>query len=199
MSVARAADESAFAATLRLLDFDHDEVDVAIRFGKGGDDSGLFVRPVIREWVTPMMQPLLARQFTTPASLRRATLMYQDGLATITPEVTWPAGFDVAGLGRPQPGARFRQADHALDAACAGAGVILGRVSLADRALREGLPVAPLDLALTIRARTRFLCPRGAAGRPQVAAFPDWLLVETNTLDDHATGRRFVAYEGLSD
>ena len=144
--------ELRFTATLRLLDFDRDEVDVAIRFGMAADD-GLYSRPIIREWVTPMASPEVAKSLKTPEDLLHAPLLHQDDIAFLKPSIQWPAWLKAAGLGTPKlSGPRFSQADHALDSALAGAGVVMGRVSLAARDLIEGRLVMPFDLSLTTEA-----------------------------------------------
>ena len=175
--------ELRFTATLRLLDFDRDEIDVALRFGRG-DDEGLHSVPLIREWVTPMMSPDLARTLRTPADLAGATLLHQDDTAFLSDEIGWPAWFAAAGLDAPQRGGpRFSQADHAVDGAIAGGGVVLGRISIAARDLAEGRLVAPFPLALSTRAAYRALCAKGAETRPHVAAFLDWLRAEAKEID----------------
>ena len=45
--------ELRFSASLRMMDFDRDEIDVAIRFGYG-PDPGLYALPLRREWITPV-------------------------------------------------------------------------------------------------------------------------------------------------
>ncbi|MCB2136046.1 MAG: transcriptional regulator GcvA [Rhodobacteraceae bacterium] len=180
-----------FSASLRLLDFDRDAVDVAIRFGTGSDD-GLFSEPVIREWLTPMMTPELASRYRDPQDLLAAPLLHQDDVSFIVPPIDWQRWFTVAGLGDASPhGARFSQADHAIDAALAGAGVVLGRFSLAYGALQTGQLVAPFPLALTTRAHYRFLCLPGAETRPKVAAFLNWVRREAAAMDRMCQGRVF--------
>ena len=116
-----------FTASLRLMDFDRDEIDVAIRFGVG-PDTGLYSLPLAREWVTPVMTPEMARDFPSPESLRDAPLIHDDSIAFLSPPCDWPAWFRAMGVDfTPEHGARFSQADHAVDAALAGAGVALGR------------------------------------------------------------------------
>ena len=92
----------------------------------------------------------------------------------------------------------FNQADHALDAALAGGGVVLGRISLAQKALREGRLVAPFPLTITTSAHYRFVCPLGAETRPPVAAFLDWILSETEQISGYESGRQFVAAKEIS-
>ena len=186
--------ELRFSATLRLVDFRRDDVDVAIRFGEGGDDEGLYSRPLIREWMTPMMAPGLADTLTGPEDLAAATLLYDDNLDFLFPPCDWPAWFRAAGVkAMPPSGPVFSQADHAIDAAEAGGGVVLGRASLTGKALEDGRLVAPFPLALSTTAHYRVLCPSGSETRPQVAAFLDWLFAEIEGALPDATGFRMVA------
>jgi LysR substrate binding domain len=70
-------------------------------------------------------------------------------------------------------------ADHALDAAVAGAGVSLSYKLIASddvRSRRLVIPFGP-ELPLTERAY-HFVCPRGHETRPNVRAFRDWLFAE---------------------
>ena len=190
--------ELRFAASLRRLDFARDDVDVAIRFGFPGTDGDVFMTPIIREWVTPMMHPSLAERYRDPRDLMVAPIIHDDSTVWVRPRMDWSSWFRAAGLDAVTPtGARFSQADHALDAAEAGGGVVLGRVSLADRALREGRLVAPFPLALTTDAHFRFLCPKGSEDRPQVAAFLAWVQEEVASLAEHAQDRKFVATKDL--
>ena len=185
--------ELRFTATLRLLDFDRDEVDVAIRFGMTSA-AGLYSKPIIGEWVTPMATPALAAKLKTPEDLLDVPLLHQEDIAFLKPSIQWPAWLKAAGLGTPKTtGPRFSQADHALDSALAGAGVVMGRVSLAARDLIEGRLVMPFDLSVTTEAHYRLVCPLGAETRPHIKAFIDWIdeeVVEFKSLDE---GRRFVA------
>lgn len=168
-----------FSATLRMLDFDVDEVDVAIRFGYGPDE-GLWSIPLNPgEWVTPVMTPELAEQYPTPASLRDAPLMFDDSIAFLRPACDWPAWFRAVGIDfTPTHGPHFSQADHAVDAALSGAGIVLGRRAMVVKDLHEGRLVAPYKIAIESKAHFRFLCRLGTEGRPQIAAFREWILAE---------------------
>ncbi len=187
--------EFRFSATLRILDFDRDDVDVAIRFGMGGrDDDGLFSKRIIADWVTPMMHPALAEQYPTPESLVGAPLLDQLDTKFLRPAIDWPAWFRAAGLEQtPEIAASFNQADHAIDAAASGGGVVLGRIPLTAKDLSEGRLVAPFPLGLTTEAHYRFVCPMGAETKPQVAAFLEWMDGEVASLDEYRKGREFVA------
>lgn len=184
--------ELRFLATLRIIDFDRDEVDVAIRFGLG-HDKDVYSRPLIDEWMTPMMTPALAERFDTPAKLAEAALIHDDSISFFKVPMGWEAWCKAAALDiDTSHGPRFSQADHAIDAAIAGAGVVLGRVSLATRALESGRLVAPFEVGLVSEAQFRFICPPGSEQRPHVAAFEAWVFEEIQTSKRFAEGRRLI-------
>ncbi|MCA0929901.1 transcriptional regulator GcvA [Ruegeria profundi] len=167
-----------FSATLRNMDLERDDVDVAIRFGDGPDE-GLYSLPVRKEWQTPVMTPELASQYPTPDSLRDAPLIHDDSITFLRPPCDWPAWFRAVGVDFvPEHGARFSNADHAIDAALAGVGVVLGRRSMILKDITEGRLVAPFKTAIETKGRYRFLCLPGAEKRPQIAAFRDWFVAE---------------------
>ncbi len=167
-----------FSATLRNMDLQRDDVDVAIRFGYGQDD-GLYSVPVRKEWLTPVMTPELAEQFETPQSLQDAPLIHDDSISFLKPPCDWSTWFRAVKIEfSPRHGAHFSNADHAIDAAVAGVGVALGRRAMIIKDLAEGRLVAPFKVAIETQARFRFLCLKGAETRPQVAAFREWFMTE---------------------
>jgi LysR family glycine cleavage system transcriptional activator len=184
--------ELRFLATLRIIDFDRDEVDVAIRFGLG-QDKAVYSRPLIREWMTPMMTPQMAKIITTPEKLAEATLVHDNSISFFKTPADWAAWARAAKVEfDTSHGPRFSQADHALDAAMAGAGVVLGRVSLATRALDAGRLVAPFKVGLVAESQFRFICPLGNETRPHIAAFEAWVLKEIETSHKYEEGRTLV-------
>jgi LysR family glycine cleavage system transcriptional activator len=187
--------ELRFAATLRMLDFATDDIDIAIRFGPidQDDPSDLYRALTIEEWVTPMMHPDLLAQYPTVESLLKATIIFDDSMDFLKNSVSWSDWFNVHGLDTPDlHGTHFSQADHAIDAAQSGAGVVLGRISLGETALRQGNLVAPFDTALVPRANFRVLCLKGAETRPGTRAFLDWLAREAGRMEGQRDGRRMV-------
>lgn len=169
-----------FSASLKLVDFDRDAVDVAIRFGYG-PDPGLFAVKLRNEWVVPVMTPELAEQHPTIESLCEAPLLFDEMTGFLDPPCDWPTWFRANGITfTPEHGTSFSQSDHAVDAALAGAGVVLGRRAMVVKDLAEGRLVAPFPLALETKAHFRFLCPEGMENRPQIVAFREWILSEIN-------------------
>jgi LysR family glycine cleavage system transcriptional activator len=128
-----------FTASLRLMDFDRDDVDVAIRFGLPREEPGLSMHVLSREWVTPMMTPEMAQTYASRRPREGAAAVIEDDLDFLKPAADWSAWFRAAGLpprfsagarvqpGRPRAGCRGRRR-----------GVVLGRITLAERDLREG-------------------------------------------------------------
>lgn len=170
--------ELRFSASLKLMDFGRDAIDVAIRFGRGTDE-GFYSVPLAEEWVCPVMTPALAAQYPTPQSLTKAPLIFDDSISFIEPRSDWQAWFRAMGVDfAPTHGPRFSQADHALDAALAGVGVVLGRRALVVKDIADGRLVMPFPTGLNTGVRFRFLCAKGAEDRPQIAAFRDWMMTE---------------------
>lgn len=188
--------ELRFLATLRIVDFARDDVDVAIRFGTDVEE-GMHSRSLGREWVTPMMSPELASKITAPQDLAKAPLIHDDSTSFLKSPVNWPAWADVFGLDlETSQGPRFSQSDHALDAAIAGAGVVLGRVSLAAASLDSGQLVAPFPSGMVTEAQFRFLCPEGMQDRPPIRAFSDWVAGEIAAREKYEDGRVLVDSSG---
>lgn len=184
--------ELRFSASLRLLDFNRDDIDLAIRFGPGPDDS-LFSRALADEWATPMMAPELAASINTPEDLLGLTLLQDDLTSTLERAADWSAWFRAAGVAPPDiHGPRFNQADHAVGAALAGTGAIMGRGSLTESALQDGRLVMPFKLSLRMNSKYRLVCPHGVETKPNVAAFMDWIDNQAVSLRALADGRQFA-------
>lgn len=181
-----------FSASLRLMDFRIDEVDVAIRFSQSAETQH-YSKTIVEEWMTPMVAPALAQKISTPADLLDLPLLHQDDTAFLRPKIDWAAWFSAVGLEMPQTaGTHFSQADHAVNAALSGGGVMLGRVSLTERHLTEGRLVMPFPQSLWCNASYSFICPQGTQTRPQVARFLDWILAEVDTIGDLTKTRVFM-------
>ncbi len=166
-------------ASMRPLDFAAEDVDIAIRFGRGDYPDHYCLR-LFEEEVTPMCAPSLLRgsaPLETPADLARHKLI-RDESWSFAPEApgwrAWLAAAGVSGID-PDRGVDFSQADHALDAAIGGGGVVLGRRHLASEDIAAGRLVAPFEL--TIRSGLYFsaLCEKHRRDEPPIRAFFDWL------------------------
>lgn len=190
--------ELRFIAALRFMDFTRDDMDVAIRFGYG-PDPGLFSQPMGFEWVTPVMTPSMAEKFRTPEDLTKAPLIFDHSTDFLDPPVGWREWFRAENVDfAPTTGAQFSQSDHAVDAALAGVGAVLGRRSLVVKEIHEGRLVAPFATALDTGARFRFLCPKGMENRPHIKALRDWIVKEIELTQSITDGLRIIPPGGGS-
>ena len=170
--------ELRFAASLSLADLTRDNIDVAIRFSDS-TSSDLYSLPLAEEWVMPVMTPALAAQYPTVESLHNAPLLFDESINFLKVHVDWSDWFSAMSAPfSPKLGPRFSQSDHAIDAALAGVGAVMGRRALVIKDLAEGRLVAPFPTALATGARFSFLCLKGMETRQQIAAFRDWILEE---------------------
>ncbi|NKB52178.1 MAG: transcriptional regulator GcvA [Rhizobiaceae bacterium] len=176
--------ELRIAASLKLTDFNTDEVDVALRFGEG-DYPGLFAEPLFDELALPLISPDLVDKFGGtfgPEDLAKVTLLHDDASSFTTEVVDWTNWLEQEGLGHIDgtKGPRFNHADHGLDAAVDGAGIVLGRLSLAMRDIRSGRLVAPFDTYVKATVGFHFVVPPSSLDLPHVATFYKWLRAEAD-------------------
>ena len=170
------------SASMLPADFGRDAIDIAVRFGSGLY-PGMRVDKLVEEEAVPVCAPKLvkgARRLKSPADLAQAVLLHDDSLIADASAPDWRMWLKAAGIDGVDPfrGPRFSQSDHALQAAIDGAGVLLGRRSLAAQDLTEGRLVVPFELSLPVSFSYYVLSPEALADRPKVVAFRDWLLAE---------------------
>ena len=192
--------ELRFAASLKNLDFERDDVDVAIRFGQR-DFPELYSVPVRKEWLTPVLTPEYAKKFDTPQKLLDAPLIYDDSIDFLRPKCDWAAWFKAVGLELPEEkrGIHFSNADHAIDAAISGVGVALGRRPMIIKDVMEQRLATPFKVAIETDARFRFLCRKGAETRSEVAAFCDWFIAEIEKTAHFSDDFKIVPVSSLQD
>lgn len=167
------------SANLKLSDFVTDGVDAAVRFGSG-DYPGLHIEPMFSEVALPMLAPSVfeaAGGVADEGLFAGVRLLHDDSIAFLPTNKGWAdwlaaKGYDGVDASR---GSRFSHADHAIDAAVDGGGLVLARLSLALRDLSAGRLVAPFDLALKMASGFFFVCPPEKLDQRNVALFAGWL------------------------
>lgn len=164
-----------------LVDFARDDVDLAVRYGQGAW-PGLRADRLMPVRFFPACSPaLLARgaPLEKPDDLRFHTLIHV--MSVGRGEDSWAYWLSVAGvLGLDVTrGLHLHDASLALQAAVDGEGVVLTIAPLAGLELAAGRLVKPFEIALPEAVAYYVVCPEGAADRPKVAVFRDWLLKET--------------------
>ncbi len=162
--------------SIQLTDFQRDDVDLGVRYGKGKYE-GLHSVRLMTEDIFPVCSPKLlsgAKALRQPADLRHHTLLHDDGY------VDWAMWLLVAGVQDipPTQGPFFTDSALVLQAAVEGQGVALARGALAADDLAAGRLVKPFDIAIPTEYAYYIVCPKATAQHPKIAAFRDWLLAE---------------------
>lgn len=167
---------------LRLLlsdapvDFARDDVDVAIRYGRGRW-PGLRAERLMGEEVFPVASPKLLEDgppLDTPADLANYPVVH-DRL-----EESWADWMAAAGAPEVnmERGPRFEHSNLVIQAVLAGDGVALGRSVLVQDALAAGHLVRLFDISLPASHAFWFVAPPDTWDRAKVRAFREWLLDE---------------------
>lgn len=172
--------ETRISASVGYANFATDDVDVGIRLSSGVHPD-LYVEKLSGEWLLPLCSPRLLdgnEPLRTPQDLKRFPLIQVD-LPGIVP--TWADWFEMAGIGGidSSRGLRLNVADHALDAASEGVGVVLGYKMVASRDIGMGRLVVPFGPEISVPGRAyHFVCAKGDEKRAPVKAFRDWMFAE---------------------
>jgi LysR family transcriptional regulator, glycine cleavage system transcriptional activator len=174
--------ETRVTSSRAFANFTTDGIDVAIRMSTGVH-PGLHVETLMEEAVLPLCSPrLVARGLKKPQDLARFDLiqfelpMSQSG--AVPSWTDWLRAARVKGVDATR-GLRLDAADHALDAAAEGAGVVLAYKAMAMGDIRNGRLVSPFGPELAIVGRAYHLvCPAGRETQPKIRAFRDWLMAE---------------------
>ena len=160
----------------RSVQFDREDVDVAIRYGRGvypGAEADLF----LTEELFPVCSPRLMEgphPLRHPSDLTHHMLLHDD-LPT-----NWAMWLKVAGATNVDPtrGPAFTDSGMVLQAAIDGMGVALGRSALAGDDLAAGRLIRPFDITLPADNAYYLVYPEHTANRPKIKAFRDWILAE---------------------
>lgn len=163
----------------QMIDFVRDNVDLAIRYGRG-QYPGLAVERLMGDDYLPVSSPALLKgtnPLKKPADLRRHVLLHEEGT-----EVDWRMWLMAAGVEGVDAsrGPIFSHSAMAMQAAIRGEGVALGRRTLIEEELAAGQLVRLFDLRLKSQMAYYIVYPPRAIERPKVRALRDWLLAEAN-------------------
>ncbi len=167
-------------ASLHITNFRTEPVDAAVRFGRI-DDSSLFCEKLVDESVVPLCHPgWLASQggIEKPADLFKHNLIHDDSIFFDSSAPNWTSYAKRHGIVNvdTQGGVRYNQADHAIQAAMDGAGIVLSRSLLAEPDVRAGrlirlFPETAMDTGMV----RYFVCPKDKADRYENQIFLAWL------------------------
>jgi LysR family glycine cleavage system transcriptional activator len=174
--VAHPAIDLRLAATAALADFARDDVDVAIRHGRG-PWPGLAAARLMPARMFPVGSPSLLGSMAsslTPAEIAGFTLIHEGDERDW---VEWLAAAGVTGA-EASRGPRFDDGNLALAAAMSGQGIALADEALAGDALADGRLLRLSSVEIATDKAYWLVHPPEAAQQPKVTAFRAWLLRE---------------------
>ncbi len=166
------------SATEKMVDFAREDVDVALRYGRG-PWPGLRVDLLMRENFFPVCSPKLLAgpvPLKTPADLILHPLLYDFDWREDW-WVRWLAGAGVT-VDTLRKSLSFNYSNLMLQAAIDGLGVALSQEALAGDDLAAGRLVKPFAFDVSTDYAYYVVAPLATADRPKVAAFRNWLLAE---------------------
>jgi LysR family transcriptional regulator, glycine cleavage system transcriptional activator len=163
------------SASTHLVDFRREEIDMAVRYGRG-DWPGLRAHWLMAEDIFPVCSPALLKgrnPLKRPQDLAHHTLLH----ATLSRE-DWQLWLTAAGLPTElaqRRGLTFDQSFMCIQAAIEGLGVALGRSAFVEADIAQGRLVVPFDVVLPAEAGFYIVAPEETADDPKIALFRDWL------------------------
>ena len=162
--------------------FTTDGVDVAIR-NSLGPPSGLYYEKLDEVRLIIVASPEYVDKqgpFERPRDLASATLIHDTSLGGIAGLPVWDDwlreyGEEISGGAY---GIRFSSADHSIDAAEEGAGVLLATELIVTDDLKKGRLIKLFDITMPTRRSMYFVCPVGRENVSKIKVFRDWLQQE---------------------
>ena len=166
-------------ATIQRVDFGRDDVDIALRYGRG-QWSDVHCELFLKETVFPVCSPKLlegSAALRTPDDLKRQTLLHDSQIKTDESWMGWPSWLALLNARDvdAERGPRFSDSTMMLEACAAGHGVAIGRRSLCEADLAQGRLVRLFGLERLADYDYYFVCRPGTVDRPKIAAFRSWL------------------------
>jgi LysR family glycine cleavage system transcriptional activator len=156
----------------RLIDFAREDIDAAIRYGRG-DWPGVKIVKILSEELFPVCSPALLDKhpLRTPDDLRHHTLLHDDM------RIDWRMWLMAAGIEGIDAtrGPGYTNSALVIQAAIGGQGVALGRSPLVNADLAAGRLVKPFELALPSEYAFYLVYPEASAAQPKIVAFQEWL------------------------
>jgi LysR family glycine cleavage system transcriptional activator len=168
------------SASDQLIDLEHENFHMAIRFGFGRY-PGLFVTRLMGDKIFPVCAPRLLegeRSLRRPADLANHTLLHDDMARRDESSNDWASWLDAANVQGVDPyrGPAFSHSSMVLTAAIDGQGVALGRLTLAADDMAAGRLVCPFGPVIDAPLHYYVVSPPTLAEHPMVLQFREWLI-----------------------
>ena len=160
-----------------LVDFQRDNVDAAIRYGRG-QWAGLRADWLMADELFPVCSPELLKgnkPLKCPEDLRDHVLLHTSNANSDDWRLwLWAAGLP-ADFSK-QPGVTFDLIFMTVQAAIDGLGVAMGRTAYVQEDIAKGRLVVPFKITLPTDAGFYLVSPAGRTDPPKLSAFRQWLI-----------------------
>jgi LysR family glycine cleavage system transcriptional activator len=175
-------------------DFAREDVDVAVRFGKGsypGLRTDLLLEEVYFAVCSTALLNDPARPLLEPRDLRHHTLLHEV-VDQVPDYITWDRWLEAVGVTGVDTahGPKFPHTFLSLQAAASGQGVALATSVLIGDYLEAGRLARPFPHEVRGSYRYYVVCPEATANQPAIVAFRTWLLAEAA---EHAVRARLAS------
>ncbi len=175
--------ELMLSASLSVLDFVRDGIDLAIQFGVPHESERYFHEYLMKDWVLPVTRPEVALGLRKPEDFLKIELIRDESLSFLKEPPSWRQWFMKAGVAvEDLKTTTFNQADHAVDMVSQGQGAALARYSVAYHGLETGALVAPFSIFFELEPIYRIRCLKGEESKPLTILFREWLHEEVTRI-----------------
>ncbi|HLT76010.1 MAG TPA: transcriptional regulator GcvA [Ferrovibrio sp.] len=171
--------ELSISTSTSLVDFRRDDVDVAVRVGRGNYPE-LHVVHLMDDYILPVCSPRLLdgeHPLRSAQDLKFHALLHDTALEPVEQAPSWRNWLRQAGVQGidADRGTGYSDAGMAIQAAIAGHGVALARFTLVCDDLAAGHLVQPFGPTFPYQWSHYLVCPKAAADNARIRAFRDWL------------------------
>ena len=181
--------ELRFDISTELRDFDHDDIDIGVRFGSGRY-PGLATDRLFENVIVPVCSPALlqsGKPIAEPRDLLAHRLVHIDWSRQGLTWPNWRMWMAAAGVEDFDDGicVVFSDSSHVIQAALDGNAVALADFAMVAKDLSQGRLVRPFELGIRIPPEFAYFLayPRASADDPRIVAFRSWILEEAAITD----------------
>ncbi|HLU92047.1 MAG TPA: transcriptional regulator GcvA [Pedomonas sp.] len=168
-------------AAMQLVDFNQENIDLAIRFGRG-DYPDLMSEKLLDEHVFPACAPSLLERYkiNTAADLVNLPLIHDEAADVDDGCPNWAMWMKAAGVDHPDPerGIHFNQSSLAIEAAMAGKGVVLAKAAIAAADIEAGRLVRLFNSTHAVEFGYHLVAPEPQWRQKKVQTFIKWVKEE---------------------
>jgi LysR family transcriptional regulator, glycine cleavage system transcriptional activator len=178
------------SSSLNNANFETDGIDIAVRNMSADPayDPALEIEKLADISLLAVCSPRLIEKYgavKNAEELARLPLIHDESFSPRVRAPNWREWFEAAGVTGVdlRRGLHFNSADHALDAAGEGAGVLLAHDLMAYDDLRTGRLIIPVKPALPSGRAFHLVWPKGRRPSRAAEGFRSWIKTEVAAMD----------------